>query len=494
MHRHIKLFAALFTLTVVLLSGHVAHARHAVLVYDVASGRVLHEENGYEKRYPASLTKMMTLYLLFEQLRDGRMSMQTPMHVSARAAAQPQTNISLRKGTTITVEQAIKALVIRSANDVAVVVAENVSGSVEKFARLATQKSKQLGMTNTHFRNPHGLPDYHQYTTAKDMAMLGVALRRDFPQYYHYFSTQQFSHNGVRYTSHNRVLKRMRGVDGIKTGFIRASGFNVVSSFKHDGFNVVAVVMGGNSAAERDNRMVALLQKTHVKLAAERSGSAQEFPVAYAPIPVFKPVLNAALTVAGATSIAASNPPSKESLRSVANAMMAPAKKPTNPQYAILERAAKPAISVSFNPTATVARENSVSVNFQTTAASSAPVKARNGTLDYQLATLGRSTYPVPTKLTGSAVASAQSSEVKKPWAVQIGVFQNAEEAKQALTRVSRNIRTELRDALAYVEYAQREGQAFHRARLKNLTEDTAHAVCKKLHSLRQDCFVTKVN
>ena len=247
--------------------------KHAVLVMDADTKKVLYHENGYDRRYPASLTKMMTLYMTFDAMRQGKLKKHTKMSASRLAAKQPQTNISLKHGHKITVDQAIRALVVRSANDVAVVVAEKLGGNTSRFATMMTQKAQSLGMRHTVFKNPHGLPNSKQYSTAYDMAVLGVALRRDFPQYYHYFNTTQFTYRKKTWKSHNRVLKDYAHVDGIKTGYIRASGFNLVSSAKKDGFNIVATVMGGSSGKARDGYMKETLNRTFALLKKQNRGA-----------------------------------------------------------------------------------------------------------------------------------------------------------------------------------------------------------------------------
>ena len=251
--------------------------RYAAVIMDPKTGEILHQQNANAKRYPASLTKMMTLYLLFEQMKKGKMSLKTKMKASRYAASQEQTNISLKPGDRIPVSTAIKALIVRSANDVAVIVAEKISGNVASFARLATKRARELGMKNTTFRNPHGLPNSKQITTARDMAKLSIALRRDFPQYYHYFKTQKFSWRGKTYYSHNRVLKRYTGTDGLKTGYIRASGFNLATSVQRGGRRLIGVVMGGGSGKWRDDRMINLLAQGYKKLAKRGGGSRKRY-------------------------------------------------------------------------------------------------------------------------------------------------------------------------------------------------------------------------
>ncbi|MGV8840558.1 MAG: serine hydrolase [Bauldia sp.] len=229
-------------------------ANYASIVIDAKTGEVLYSRNADAQRFPASLTKMMTLYLLFEDLERGRVTLRTRLDVSANAAAQAPTKLGVPAGSTIRVEDAILALITKSANDVAVVIAENLAGSVSSFATRMTTTARALGMTHTTFQNPHGLPNSNQVTTARDMATLGRALQDRFPQYYGYFSTESFVWNGVRISNHNNLLGE-EGVDGIKTGYTNASGYNLVTSVHRDGRYVVAVVMGGDTAASRDQHM-----------------------------------------------------------------------------------------------------------------------------------------------------------------------------------------------------------------------------------------------
>lgn len=252
--------------------------KFSAVVVDASTGQVLYEKNAGETRYPASLTKMMTLYLTFDALKKGRLSLYQQLPVSEKAADQPETNINLIAGRSLGVEDAIKAIVVRSGNDAAVVLAEQIGGTVWNFAQLMNQKARELGMRDTTFRNPNGLPDDGQYTSAYDMARLGIALRRDFPEYYKYFKTERFDYSGVTYTTHNRVMLRYDGVDGIKTGYIRASGFNLVTSVQKNGYHIVAVIMGGTSGTARDDMMINMLDRTFAELSTQRKNSvAQSF-------------------------------------------------------------------------------------------------------------------------------------------------------------------------------------------------------------------------
>jgi D-alanyl-D-alanine carboxypeptidase len=234
-------------------------SKDAALIIDGATGKVLYARNPNEERHPASLTKMMTLYLLFDGLKKGQVSLNSIIPVSAHAAAQKPTNLHLHSGDQLTVDLAIKAVVVRSANDVAVAIAEALGGTESHFAELMTAKARALGMRNTFYHNASGLPDNLQITTATDLSVLARHLAYDFPQYFHYFATPAFSYRGTYYATHDNLIGRYRGADGIKTGYTGASGFNLVSSVVRDNSHVIGVVMGGRTATRRDREMIRLL-------------------------------------------------------------------------------------------------------------------------------------------------------------------------------------------------------------------------------------------
>jgi D-alanyl-D-alanine carboxypeptidase len=234
---------------------------YASIVVDAKTGKVLYQSNADARRYPASLTKMMTLYLLFEAVERKEMTLATRLKVSENAAAQPPSKLGLKPGETISVKDAILAVVTRSANDVAVVIAENLAGTEAAFAARMTATARSIGMRNTTFRNASGLPDAGQVSTARDMAVLGRALQERFPEEYRYFSTRSFVWKGHTIGNHNRLLGKIAGVDGIKTGYTRASGFNLVTSVNRDNRHVVAVVLGGKTGKSRDAQMASLIEK-----------------------------------------------------------------------------------------------------------------------------------------------------------------------------------------------------------------------------------------
>jgi D-alanyl-D-alanine carboxypeptidase len=288
--------------------GALANPKYASIVIDHNTGRVLHERHADARRYPASLTKMMTRYMVFERLRSGKLELNTPLKVSKRAAGQPPSKIGFKPGETIRVIDAIRILVTKSANDVATTVAENLAGSETEFARRMTQKARSLGLKNTTFRNASGLPNAKQVTTARDMAAMARRMMRDFPEYYGYFRTRYFSYKGKRYRNHNKLLFNYKGTDGVKTGYIRASGFNLAASVKRGKKHLVAVVMGGKTSKSRNAHMRALLDRNW-KHASARSSTAPET----APLPLRNPRLDprpAVVASAGSDRIAALAPAS----------------------------------------------------------------------------------------------------------------------------------------------------------------------------------------
>ncbi|MEQ1670538.1 MAG: serine hydrolase, partial [Hyphomicrobium sp.] len=235
--------------------------RHAAMILDANSGAVLHAEDADEPRHPASLTKMMTLYLTFETIESGRLSMSDKIKISQEAANQAPSKLELDPGEEITVSDAVRALITKSANDVAVALAEKVGGSEKNFARLMNTRARDLGMMKTNFENASGLPNSEQVTTARDMITLGLRLQDDFPQYYPLFAMRSFTYNRSSYRNHNTMLNNFQGIDGIKTGYTQKSGFNLVSSVRRGGRHVVGAVFGGASAATRNGEMRMLLTR-----------------------------------------------------------------------------------------------------------------------------------------------------------------------------------------------------------------------------------------
>jgi D-alanyl-D-alanine carboxypeptidase len=249
-----------------------SEARYAAIVVDANSGEVLFAKSADSQRYPASITKVMTLYLAFEAVASGKMSLTDNITISPRAAAQAPTKLGLRAGETITVADAIRAISVKSANDIAVAMAEKIGGTESRFAALMTLRARELGMSNTRFANASGLPDSRQLSSARDLAILSRAVMRDYPQFYTHFGQRQFVYRGNTMKNHNNLLGKMPGVDGLKTGFTNASGFNLAASAVRNNRRLIAVVLGGNSGAARDNHVQDLLETGFEVLSRRQRG------------------------------------------------------------------------------------------------------------------------------------------------------------------------------------------------------------------------------
>jgi D-alanyl-D-alanine carboxypeptidase len=293
----------------------------AAIVIDMNTGGVLYAQGADTPRYPASLTKMMTLYVLFGYMRAGKIKPNTELTVTAHAAGQAPTKLGLKPGATLRTSDAIKALITKSANDAAAVVAENIAGTEESFARMMTDTARRIGMKSTTFKNASGLPDDAQISTARDMAILSVRLIKDYPEYYEAFATRQFSFKGRQHRNHNRLLANYAGTDGIKTGYTRASGFNLAASVKRNDKHLVAVVLGGKTGAGRDAAMRALLDKQFPSASVKKTppakpliasliGSPSPAPAAAQPLPPLKKPIVA--PVAAAPAPAAPTPQAKK--------------------------------------------------------------------------------------------------------------------------------------------------------------------------------------
>ncbi|MFY0989242.1 serine hydrolase [Halomonas sp. C05BenzN] len=423
-----------------------ANPRYAAIVVDVESGEVLHAANADETRYPASLTKMMTLYLLFEALENGSMSLHQELPVSAQAAAMPASKLWLKAGSSIAVKDAILALVVRSANDVAVVVAEALGGSERQFGQMMTAKARELGMPVTQFRNASGLPDSAQTTTARDMAALSIRLMQDFPQYYHYFSTQSFTYRGTTHTSHNRLVRNYAGADGLKTGFIRASGFNVATSAVRDGRRILSVVMGGFTAQSRDAHMADLLDRGFVRASLLGRGD----------------------------WIAQSD--FSGDFMANSGGMQAP------------ETPATPSGQTSSTLLASL--ETST---IDSQAASSAPPAVRSGTEqgsaeDPIRELIARSEQPTSTG-PERVVHRLEPMGPSGGWGVQVGAFSNADNARSLASRAASRLTSELTGARIDVDETAGPQKIF-RARLVNLDENQAYRACRSLVQEGMDCMV----
>jgi D-alanyl-D-alanine carboxypeptidase len=329
--------------------GASARDKDAALVMDANTGKVLYARNAEEQRYPASLTKMMTLYVLFEAIEKKETELYARMNVSPEAASQKPTRLGLRSGDILTVEDGIKALIIRSANDASVVIAEHLSGTEDRFAVRMTQKARALGMNNTVFRNASGLPDLQQQTTAMDLAILSRRLMSDFPRFFPYFGQRNFTWNGRFYRGHNRLLTHFDGADGLKTGYTRLSGYNLATSASRRGTRLIGIVLGGSSGYNRDVQMAEMLETQYGKLGLGRPPS---IVVAMSPLVPDEDEMDGAGSRQLVIESAMDSRPEELTVRPAAANSNAPHLSPVLPRSAAQQPAAAPVapVGASFVP------------------------------------------------------------------------------------------------------------------------------------------------
>src|SRR6204780_5587192 len=448
----------------------------SALVVDANSGRTLYsaDENGL--RHPASITKVMTLYLLFEQLDSGAMPLRTQIPISERAASQEPSKLGLAPGDSISVDDAIKAVVTRSANDIAVAIAEAVGQSESNFADLMTRKAHALGMSNTVYVNASGLPNDAQITTAHDLAILGRSLEERFPRYFRYFSTAQFDFDGEIIGNHNHLLGRIDGVDGIKTGYTRASGFNLLTSVHRDGRSLLAVVMGGRSAAGRD-RIMANLIGDHI---AEASTA------------------HTATTVADAARAETTEP------RDVPVAAPAARARPTVVPEAKLERvsAASRAANAAGEGDDGAGDEEAAPqpttadlglLKSPASAKPSAKTQARLAAASaLAMPPLGRPENSADDeRRRGGASQQGEDSDSLSPHGVmiQIGAPDNLAKANALLSRARERNRSTLALAKPVTEMVRKGDAPLYRARFAGLDSASAEAACRSLKRTGFSCF-----
>lgn len=417
--------------------------QYSAIVMHADTGDILLDKYIDQKRYPASLTKMMTLYLLFEALEAGTLNPDSMLTVSAQAAGQPPSKLGLVAGSTISVEDAIKALVVKSANDVAVTVAEGVSGSEWKFAQVMTMRARELGMMNTTFKNASGLPNSKQMSTARDLAILSQRLIKDFPQYFPYFNTQEFAWNGRVYRTHNALVRTFEGADGLKTGYTARSGFNLATTAKRDGQRLIGVVLGGRSVRTRDAHMAEILTTAFKDIQANPLLLAAVHRLK--PSPRLKPTLVAELERRNATPTLAANEAMRDEIR-LAAAGLGPVGAPAGDGISALIAAAD---SDDFN--------------------------------EYERVRL--SAVATPAEAMGEG-----DIEERAVWSVQIGAYSTKAMAQTELETAA--IAAGLIDRTRAVSPMPKlDGQLLYRARFVNLTESEAAAACAKIQSVNLTCF-----
>ena len=531
--------------------AHHAHAGHghrharvedysppfASIVVDGNSGSVLQAASPDALRHPASLTKVMTLYLLFERLESGRLKLDSALKISEHASEQAPTKLGLKPGQTISVEDAIKGIVTKSANDAAVAVAENLGGDEDGFAKLMTQKAHALGMSHTIYVNASGLPDDGQVTTARDQAILGRAIQERFPHHYRYFSTESFVYHGEAMRNHNHLLGAVDGVDGIKTGFTRASGFNLLTSLHRDGRYLVAVVMGGPSASERDERMRELIS-AHIKEAAVRrtapmiAEAAERREEASARSPAARTDRTATASVEPSLApsmaprmAAGSNDPIRPLLVKTISYRTAPVQTAslapmpalvpvtaTAPQPSAVAPAvpAQPGTRASSQPrTEIAAAAPNVDLKVAQAEPSApapavpepAPLKSVEAapvqSQPVQMQPAQIEPAPIETHTAAANVQtlpaySAPPAHAHGGWLIQIGAFDDEDQARQHLSAAQIKVHAPLAAKDPFTERVQKGDKALYRARFAGFEKSTAEAACRALKRSDFECMALK--
>jgi D-alanyl-D-alanine carboxypeptidase len=458
---------------------------YSSIVVDANSGAVLQATNADSPRHPASLTKVMTLYLLFERLEAGKIKTSTEMQVSAHAAAQAPSKLGLKPGQTIDVETAIRAIVTKSANDVAVVVAEALDGSEENFAKQMTAKARALGMMHTVYRDASGLPNDEQITTARDMTILARAIQDRFPKYYHYFATRTFAYRGKEMRNHNHLLGRVPGVDGMKTGYIHDSGFNIIVSMRRGPRHILAVVFGGRTASARDARVISLIDnniefaavnrtappiiegREIVEARAKDSKEAKDIKVASA-----SPAPHRAEPAFGSTEPIKPNPVKTFTVQ--VSAMRTASLSPESSD----SRKLMPAV-----PTASPANVTNVVI-----AKRGPPPAAKPGVLGVLPAKVASASDNVPV----GAVTPAAVAKPRGGWMIQVGAFPEEREAKQRLVAAQGKAKGQLGEASPFTERIAKGDKSLYRARFAGLDKDQAETACKNLKRSEIPCMLLR--
>ncbi|HXC56232.1 MAG TPA: SPOR domain-containing protein [Rhizomicrobium sp.] len=493
--------------------------KDAALIADGETGRVLYARNAASERHPASLTKMMTLYLLFEALKRGDVTMQTMLPVSEHAASQRATNLHLYAGDMIPVDTAIKAIVVRSANDVAVAIAEALGGTEGHFAELMTAKARALGMRDTFYHNASGLPDELQITTASDLVVLARHLAYDFPQYFPYFATPAFNFRGTTYVTHDNLIGRYEGADGIKTGYTGMSGFNLVSSVVRNGSHVIGVVMGGRTAHRRDLEMVRLLDVAFSQI-SQNPALVAHAGVPWRNVAVNAPPVVASLDVAPAAgddedtaesaaandadddaNVIAAPPPPKPNTTVVAQAMPAPPPAPVfTPAPAVpaprvvLTPPLRVAAAVSPIRLADLPRPRAKPQDILVAAADIPVITPK----PRQVAALAPAAKPIAKPRLRPDVGEGDIGDSGTPtaalgpraWTIQIGAFADLTQARGQLASYAEKSMDILGQAARIViPFQGVDGHTLYRARFGPFVEREAREVCSRLTERGQTCF-----
>ena len=449
--------------TAPLVAQSAENARYAAIVVDAESGEVLFSRFADQRRFPASITKVMTLYMTFEALTEGKAKLDDVLTVSAHAASQPPSKLGLGTGQTITLDNAMRATAVRSANDMAVALAEHIGGSEDRFTAQMTRKARELGMTQTQYVNSNGLPDSRQLTSARDLAILSRAIMRDYPQYYRYFGLHDWAYNGRDYRNTNGLLHNGNGYDGMKTGYTNASGYNLAASSVRDGRRLITIVLGGRSTSSRNAHVAALMDTGFEVERARARGQSIQIAQTYFESHGFglgqetSDAVEYAMagTEGGATDIGSNG---------VAYTAVIAAQ-PVPPRV-------MPAPSETRAPAATQ--------------------RAEVRTVDLTTSLNGGTATPRPSTSSPRPAASAPARQPARAaaggWSVQVGAFRDETVAANWLAEVNRRFRIQF----AAAERTGQNAEGWYRSRFTGMSEQNAQGACAALSERRVTCMVIR--
>ena len=440
---------ALTPTTAPLVAQSSENTRYAAIVVDAESGEVLFARHADSRRYPASITKVMTLYLTFEALTEGKVKLDDVITVSPRAASQPPSKLGLAAGQTITLDDAMKATAVRSANDMAMAIAEHVGGSQDRFAARATLKARELGMTQTRYVNPNGLPDARQLTSARDLAILARAVMRDYPQYYRYFGLHDWVYEGREYRNTNGLLRSGAGYDGMKTGYTNASGYNLAASAVRDGRRLITIVLGGRSTASRNSHVADLMNTGFEVERLRRSG--QTIQVAQ----TFFEQRGFGVGPDNSSPVQYASVSNEEEEDTDAGSAVSYVSLPARPP----EPARLTSATTEGRTVAALLRETPADVTAALNGASPARPSVRETV-----------------------------SEAAGRWAVQVGAFRDENVARDWLTEVNRRFRSQF----TATERTVQNAEGWYRSRFTGMSEQAAQAACATLAERRVTCMVVR--
>lgn len=444
-------------------SAQVGSNRYSAIVMDAVTGEVFFSRNADRRLYPASMTKIMTLYMTFQALERGQLRLDLAMPVSRHADAQQPSHLALAAGSTIRVEDAIYSLVTRSANDAAVVLAEAIGGTESEFGQMMTAQARRLGMDNTTFRNASGLPDNSQISTARDMARLSQAIWRDFPQYYGYFDTETWSYRGTSHRNHNRLLGTYAGMDGLKTGYIRASGFNLAASAVRGELRVIAVMFGGSTADERNRHVATILDNA---FASERG----RYLIAHGSMP-FVPPLPLRRPWGGLMAQAEAEHLAHVSAGIVQASLDAPVAVTAQPRAVGPIPSAMANVPLPARPPAWLRNPATASI-----ALDDEPLEALIETFAFEQ---GSTALPEQAPLTALFDTG---------WGIQIGAFRTVEESRFAMTVAAQHAPDELAGSEPSIVEVRTVDGPLYRARFMGLDGQEASAACSRLGAVGAHC------